>query len=134
MLGQCFCAGAVNIWYRATDIDRKDIRIKATKQRDILGAFLATIHLQEWMRKDNFGKFLNDWGRSLAKYGYPFGPEDWIFHTTIGVVQNDAVKKLNNALKILDEPEEWTVDKVNLHHDQGDGNYKLVASYPLGKR
>lgn len=60
---------AVNIWYRATDIDRKNIRIKATKRTDTLPAFLATIHLQEWMRRDAFGQFLNEWGRSLAKYG-----------------------------------------------------------------
>ena len=63
------CTGAVNIWYRATDIDRKDIRIKATKSQDYIGAFLATIHLQEWMKKDAFGQFLNEWGRSLARYG-----------------------------------------------------------------
>lgn len=61
--------GAVNIWYRATDIDRKNIRIKATKSKDYIGAFLATIHLQEWMKKDAFGKFLNDWGLALARYG-----------------------------------------------------------------
>lgn len=61
--------GAVNIWFRATDIDRKDIRIKATKEKDAIGAFLATIHLQAWMKRDNFGIFLNDWGRALAKYG-----------------------------------------------------------------
>ncbi len=61
--------GAVNIWYRATDIDRKNIRIKATKQADFIGAFLATVHLQEWMKKDAFGVFLNEWGRSLARYG-----------------------------------------------------------------
>lgn len=60
---------AVNIWYRATDIDRKNIRIKATKSSDRLGAFLATCHLRDWMRKANFGTVLNDWGRSLAKYG-----------------------------------------------------------------
>lgn len=61
--------GAVNVWYRATDIDRKDIAIKATKQKDYVAAFLATIHLQEFMRRDKFGQFLNEWGRSLARYG-----------------------------------------------------------------
>ena len=60
---------ASNIWYRATDIDRKDIRVQATKQEDIIAAFLATQKLQEWMRKENFGLFLNDWGRTLARYG-----------------------------------------------------------------
>lgn len=61
--------GAVNIWYRATDIDRKNIRIKATKSKDYIGAFLATIHLQEWMKKEAIGTFLNEWGRALARYG-----------------------------------------------------------------
>lgn len=60
---------AVNIWYRATDLDRKDIQIKPTKSTDILEAFLATIHLQDWMRRENFGVFLNDWGIALARYG-----------------------------------------------------------------
>lgn len=60
---------AVNIWYRATDIDRKNIRIKATKAKDEVAAFLATIHLQEYMKRDYFGQFLNEWGRSLARYG-----------------------------------------------------------------
>jgi len=60
---------AINIWYRATDIDRKNIKVKATKEADITAAFLATIALQQWMRKENFGIFLNEWGRTLARYG-----------------------------------------------------------------
>lgn len=60
---------AVNIWYHATDIDRKNIRIKATKSADILPAFLATVWIQNWMRENVWGKFLNEWGRTLAKYG-----------------------------------------------------------------
>lgn len=61
--------GVVNIWYRATDIDRKNITIKATKSTDTVKAFLATAHLNQWMRKTNFGAFLNEWGRSLVRYG-----------------------------------------------------------------
>ena len=60
---------AVNIWYRATDIDRKDMKIKATRSGDTLAAFLATAVLQDWMKRENFGQFLNEWGRSLARYG-----------------------------------------------------------------
>jgi len=60
---------ATNIWYRATDIDRKDIRVKPKKLSDALLAFVANIHLQDFMDKSNFGQFLNNWGRSLAKYG-----------------------------------------------------------------
>ena len=60
---------AVNIWYRATDIDRKDIKIKSTNTRNIFTSFLAGVWLQNWMKKANFGSFLNDWGRTLARYG-----------------------------------------------------------------
>lgn len=60
---------ARNIWYRATDIDRKNIRIKADEISQFLAAFIATIHLQEWMRRSGFGAVLNDWGRALATYG-----------------------------------------------------------------
>lgn len=63
------CTAAINTWYRATDIDRKNIRIKPTKQQDTIAALLATVKLQDWMRKYNFGVFLNEWGRSLARYG-----------------------------------------------------------------
>ena len=57
-----------NIWYRATDIDRKNIKIRATKSSDIFPAFMATVKLQDWMRRENFGAFLNDWGLTLAGY------------------------------------------------------------------
>ena len=60
---------ARNIWFRATDIDRKNIRIRANKKQQKVAAFVATLHLQEWMKKTKFGIFLNDWGRSLATYG-----------------------------------------------------------------
>src|SRR5690606_18842678 len=58
-----------NIWYRATDIDRKHIRIKATRLAHRVMAYVATLLLQDWMRKTAFGSFLNEWGLALASYG-----------------------------------------------------------------
>src|ERR1035437_7436637 len=76
------CTAAVNVWYRATDIDRKDIRIKADKSSykvtegnntirvpGTVLSLLASIHLKDWMKKSNFGTVLNDWGIALARYG-----------------------------------------------------------------
>ena len=60
---------AVNVWYRATDIDRANIRIKSTKSSSHTIAMLANIKSKEWMRKAQFGVFLNEWGRTLARYG-----------------------------------------------------------------
>lgn len=59
---------ARNIYYRATDIDRKNIEVKATKSTHMVPSFLATVHLQNWMRKENWGAFLNDWGLDLAGF------------------------------------------------------------------
>lgn len=59
----------VNVWYRATDIDRKDIRIMPPSLDKTAHAFVATVHLHQWMKEAKFGTFLNDWGRSLARYG-----------------------------------------------------------------
>lgn len=60
---------ATNVWYRATDLDRKNIRILPDKQSNTAIAFIMTQLLQNWMKKSRFGVFLNDWGRTLARYG-----------------------------------------------------------------
>lgn len=59
----------VNVWYRATNIDRKNIRFTPSSPSAVILAFVANILLQQWMDQQNFGKFLKDWGRSLARYG-----------------------------------------------------------------
>lgn len=60
---------ARNIWFRATDIDRKHILIRETDAKHVISTFLATIKLQDWMRRERFGVFLNDWGLVLAGFG-----------------------------------------------------------------
>lgn len=59
---------ARNVYYRATDIDRKNIQVASTKSSDVAAAFIATVHLQNWMRRENFGMLLNEWGLDLAAF------------------------------------------------------------------
>lgn len=59
---------AVNIWFRATDIDRANIKVRPTPGNR-LNALIATAMLQEWMRRAKFGTTLNSWGRVLARNG-----------------------------------------------------------------
>lgn len=61
--------GAANIWYRATDVDRKDIKIRTSKTKEWVNSFLATVVVQDWMRRTAFGSFLNEWGRTLSRFG-----------------------------------------------------------------
>lgn len=60
---------AANIWFRATKIDRKDIKFIPTNNSSVVLAFVANVMLQNWMNKERFGMFLNNWGRTLARYG-----------------------------------------------------------------
>lgn len=60
---------AVNIWYRATDIDRKNIKFIPTTNKSVVLALMANVILQNWMNENRWGQFLNEWGRGLAKYG-----------------------------------------------------------------
>lgn len=62
-------SAAVNIWYRATDIDRKNIKFIPTTNSSIPLAFVANILLRNWMNENRFGVFLNQWGRTLSQYG-----------------------------------------------------------------
>lgn len=62
-------SAATNIWYRATDIDRKDIKFVPRSAKSIPLAFVANVMLQTWMDQNRFGQFLNSWGRALSAYG-----------------------------------------------------------------
>lgn len=59
---------ARNIWFRATDRDRKDISIEATKTSEVVLDYAATAKIQDWMQRENFGMFLNLWGLELAGF------------------------------------------------------------------
>src|SRR3990167_8784772 len=54
-------SAAANIWYRATDIDRKDIRLIAKNSKQVVLAFVEQVLLQDWMIRERFGVFLNLW-------------------------------------------------------------------------
>lgn len=60
---------AANIWWRATDIDRQHIKLWAKKRKQWLKSFFINIVFQNWMKKEDFGIFLNEWGRTLSRYG-----------------------------------------------------------------
>ncbi len=60
---------AVNIWWKATNLDRKDIQVTPDSSKNVTEAFLANVLLQDWMKRARFGVFLKDWGRTLAQYG-----------------------------------------------------------------
>ena len=59
----------VNVETRATDLDVKDIKIESEVVDDYVRSFLLTKENQVWMKESNFGKRLNEIGKTRAKYG-----------------------------------------------------------------
>lgn len=86
---------AVNVWYKATDIDEKDILFRPTEGKNRFKAFIATVMLRNWMRgytnkgkiQDNFGLFLNEWGYNLAVFGSAVAKfierDDYLYSTIV---------------------------------------------------
>lgn len=110
---------AEHIWYRATDIDRGNIKIKSTKAKNTINAFLKTIHIQNWMRKENFGLFLNQWGRTLSRYGsavLKFIEKDGKLHRNVVSWQTLIVDEIdfenNPVIEVLDLTEAQLRNRV----------------------
>ena len=60
---------SANVWDWATAIKRKNFRIIPDKLKNTGLAFIATVHLQDWMKKARFGVYLKQWGRTLSRFG-----------------------------------------------------------------
>ena len=53
----------------ATDIDTKDIRVEADKEKDSDKSWLFNHEIQNWMKQSDFAKTLNEMGETRARYG-----------------------------------------------------------------
>jgi hypothetical protein len=59
----------VNVATRATDLDIKDIQISADGENFYNEAFLLGKEAYQWMKESHFDVFLNEFGKTRAKYG-----------------------------------------------------------------
>jgi len=59
----------VNVATRATDLDVKDVRVTSDNPNDRVRSMLLNHELKNWMKKTQFSKLLNDFGKNRAKYG-----------------------------------------------------------------
>jgi 2'-5' RNA ligase len=99
-------------------------------QRDVVEALnsLRTDSQEKWMREQN-PNYSDAQRKNIEIYGFPFGPEDWIFHTTIGTVPARDSERVKKGLEYLDKSEEWNVDGISLYEDMGEGNYELIRRF-----
>lgn len=126
---------ARNIYYRATDIDRKNIEVKPSKTKETIPAFIATILLQNWMRKEDFGTFLNKWGIDLASFNssvVKFVENEGKLHSMVVPWNRLIVDPINfdanPKIEIIELTEAELYDRVRTHGYDKDLVERLCES------
>lgn len=126
---------AANIWFRATDVDRKNIRLYAKNRKQWINSFFINVLLQDWMKRENFGQFLNDWGRVGSRYNsamLKFVENDGGLHPSavpwnrliIDSVDADAEPKI----EVLELSEGQLRERVKTHGYDKEQVKKLITS------
>jgi len=69
--------------------------------------------------------------KNIRKYGWPFGPKDWVFHASIGSVSNRHYKEIWKKIQKYDLSKTWRVDAISIFVHLGDDGFKLFKKYKL---
>ncbi len=69
--------------------------------------------------------------KNIRKYGYPFGPKDWIFHASAGSVSNRHYKEIWKKIKKYNLRKTWTINTISIFIHLGDDGWKLFKKYKL---
>ena len=69
--------------------------------------------------------------KNIRKYGYPFGPKDWIFHASVGSVSNEHYEEIWKKIQKYNLSKTWRVDNVSIFVHLGDDGFKLFKKYKL---
>ncbi|MBU3940982.1 MAG: 2'-5' RNA ligase family protein [Nanoarchaeota archaeon] len=85
----------------------------------------------KWLLQQN-NKFSKEAMKNIKKYGYPYGPKGWSFHTSIAVVPKEDYKKLQEYIKKFDLNIKWKVDHIHVLKYYGDKGFKYYKKYKLG--
>ncbi len=57
-----------NIYFRAIDLDTKNLKFRSDSSKHWLNAIIAKIFVRKWMRKHEYAQFLNEWARVQSRY------------------------------------------------------------------
>lgn len=69
--------------------------------------------------------------KSIRKYGYPFNPNNWIFHTSIGSVSKEYHEEIWKKIQKYNVSKTWLVDNISIFVYLGDDKFKLFKKYKL---
>lgn len=101
---------------------QKDIFKKVNK--------LRTEEQVKWLIKQN-NKIPKENMKNIQKYGYLFGPEDWIFHASVGTVSKKHYDKIWKKIQEYNITKTWNVNNISIFVHLGDDGFKFFKKYKL---
>jgi len=99
----------LNVSVRATDLDTKDIQIKAGRRKDYWKSFLLGLKLKEWMKKAEFAKTTNRLNELRGRYGSSLAKRIMVD----GKMEIEAVSWHN---LIVDPTDMWSAPIIQRHY------------------
>jgi len=67
--------------------------------------------------------------KNIRKYGYPFGPNEWIFHISIGSVPRNKYEEIWRKAQKFNLTKTWKVNGVGAYVDFGEDGFRLFRKY-----
>lgn len=91
------------------------------------------------LRTDDYEKgFLrqsNNWSKpqlaNIKKYGFPYGPKDYIYHSSIGTIPASLYPKMEEYIRKFDSKQSWQVNSIDLLRKLGSDGFKFYKRYEL---
>ncbi len=71
--------------------------------------------------------------KNILKYGFPFGPEKWTFHATIGSIKANKFKSAWQHAQRYNLQKKWRVDSIGVYIYLGTDGFVLFKEYALKK-
>jgi hypothetical protein len=68
---------------------------------------------------------------NIKRYGYPFGPKDWLFHIGIGSYTKNKFNIIWKKAKKFDTKIKWKVNSISIYIHLGDDGFRLYKKYNL---
>ena len=69
--------------------------------------------------------------KNIRKYGYLFGPKDWIFHASVGSVSKKYYEEIWKEIQKYNVSKTWLVDNISIFVHLGEDGFKLFKKYKL---
>ena len=91
---------------------------------------LRTEDQEKWLLENN-PKMPAGMKDNVKKYGFPFGPDEYIPHASIGSYPTGKHKEIWKKAQEFDKTKKWAVKSVNLYLVM-DSGFRLIRSYKLG--